>query len=94
MDLIDLHKLTIEELSQLQREVAEYFSLWFGGLPRTRALRTQEWVDQAKWRLEGQTAPCCECGDDYAMADLHFDGEIYCPKCRKPPADHSQLLKG
>jgi len=28
---------------------------------------------------------CCECGKLYPQVDLHEDGYIYCPECRKKP---------
>lgn len=80
--MIDLHKLTIEELSQLRKDIDSYFNTWFGFTSVNRAKRTAEWIEKAKWRLEGQVEPCCECGEDYPRFDLHFNDEIYCTKCR------------
>jgi len=81
--MVDLHKLTIEELVELRRQVDSYLSTWFGFSDNARQGRTPEWIEQARWRLEDQTATCCECGEEYPLFDLHFGDEIYCSKCRQ-----------
>lgn len=79
----DLHKLSLDELSDLRTAVNRYMETWWGFSRESRARQTPEWVAAAVWRLEGQTEPCCECGEDYLRADLHFGGHIFCPKCRE-----------
>lgn len=83
LDLLDLHKLTLEQLRDLRNRVDDYFSTWFGFTRESKAKQTPEWIEQARWRLAGKTEPCCECGNDYPTEDLHFHGEIYCQECRK-----------
>lgn len=61
----------------------EYQAKLFGFSAEARGKRTPEWVEKASKRYEGQTEPCCECGEDYPKADLIFRSEIYCPKCRE-----------
>lgn len=80
---IDLNKLTVEEVSKLKRKCEDHLETWFAFSTRGRENRTEEFIAATRWRLEGMTEPCCECGDRYPKADLHFYGEIYCAKCSK-----------
>lgn len=89
---IDLHKLTIVEIGRLRSDIEDYLAKWYGFSHDSRCLRTPEWIEKAKWRLEGQTEPCCECGEDYPTFDLHFDHEIYCEKCRKVADEENKAL--
>lgn len=80
---INLHELTIDQMVDLRKQIDNYISTWFGFSPRFKDLQTPEFIEQAKWRLEGQFEPCCDCGENYPRVDLHFGGEIYCPECRQ-----------
>lgn len=79
----DLARLTVDEVSALRRLCDRHLEVWFGFSNSGREGRTPEFEAATRWRLQGRTEPCCECGDDYPRADLHFHGEIYCPKCRR-----------
>lgn len=81
--MIDLTKLTVEEVSSLQARCKAHLEAWFGFSEAGKAARTDEFIAAVKWRLDGQTEPCCECGEPYPRADLWLDDHIYCPKCRK-----------
>lgn len=83
--MIDLHKLTINEIGDLRRQCEQYMETWFGFSREGKARQTPEWIAAAIWRLEGKTEPCCKCGEDYPAADLHFGGHVYCAKCREAP---------
>ncbi len=78
-----LHSLPIARVGDIRRAADEYISTWFGFSQPFADRRTPEWVEKAKWRLDGQAEPCCECGANYPRFDLHFHGEIYCPGCRE-----------
>lgn len=79
---INLHELSIDELGELRQRIDNYLSVWFGITAKAKAQRTPEWIEAARWRLEGQTEYCCECGESYPSVDFHLHDEIYCAKCR------------
>jgi hypothetical protein len=80
--MIDLNKLTVEQVGNLQRECQKHLETWFGFSKEGKERQTDEFKAATEWRLKGLMEPCCECGDPYPRADLHFHGEIYCQKCR------------
>lgn len=80
---VDLHAFSIEELGAMKRQIEEYIGMYFGFEKKLKAKRTEEWIEGASRRLEGEFVYCCECIEKYPKADLHFRDEIYCPKCRK-----------
>lgn len=82
------HSMSIDEIADMAHRLERYISKWHGFDRTARAERTPEWVEAASRRLDGKTAPCCECGDGYPLADLYFkDGpaSIYCAVCRTLP---------
>lgn len=83
MDLPDLNRLTVEEVSALRRACERHLETWFAFSPGGRAGRTAEFEAATRWRLDGHTVPCCECGADYPAADLCFGGHVFCPGCRE-----------
>lgn len=76
------HSRSIEELCEMRRLISEYISTWFCFDQKYKARRTPEWIEKAKWRLEGKTEPCCECGEQYPTNELHFEGHVFCKSCR------------
>lgn len=79
---VDLNKLTLVEVRELQRDCERHMQIWFGFSLEGRVGMTPEFEAATAWRLQGQTEPCCECGEDYPRADLHFHRQIYCESCR------------
>ena len=80
--MADLNKMTVNEIGELRRQCESHLEIWFAFSTSGKEGRTTEFEEATKWRLEGQTEPCCECGQDYPRADLHFRGDVYCPTCR------------
>ncbi len=79
---MNLNTLTVEEVGNLRRECEKHLEIWFAFSANGKAGRTPEFEAATAWRLHGQTEPCCECGESYPRADLHFHDHIYCEKCR------------
>jgi hypothetical protein len=82
------HSMSIDEVARVAHHLDRYISKWYGFCRTAKAERTPEWVEAASKRLEGKTAPCCECGDPYPLADLRFGegpASIYCVVCRAMP---------
>jgi hypothetical protein len=82
VELPDLNRLTVEEVAALRRACERHLETWFAFSPQGRAGRTPAFEAATRWRLDGKTEPCCNCGEPYPAADLHFGDEIYCPGCR------------
>lgn len=78
-----LHTLPIEDVIRLETAVRRYLGMWWGITnPHTRHPNA-EWVEKARWRVEGLSEPCCRCGEDYPRFDHQFLGHYYCEKCRQ-----------
>ena len=79
----DLNRLTIDQIAELERACRKHLETWFGFSRAGRDRQTAEFVEATKWRLEGKTEPCCECGEPYSTVDLHFGDHVFCPACRE-----------
>ncbi len=69
----------VEQLSRYAQEVVRLRELVDSLIQRTEAKPAPVTDDD----LAGKMEPCCECGENYPLADLILRGEIDCPKCRK-----------
>jgi hypothetical protein len=77
---IDLNKMSVKEIGELERQCREHLNTWFGFSRTSKEKQTPEFKEATKWRLEGLTAKCCECGKDYPLVDLHFEKQVFCPE--------------
>jgi hypothetical protein len=72
-----LHASTETSRNQWERAISEYRGKLTGF---TKPEPHEE--ERFRSHYQGQTEPCCECGEEYPRADLVIGGEIYCAKCR------------
>ena len=70
---------SLDDLSALRREIGDYTAKAHG----FQKPESPEELTQLRSRYAGETTPCCECGEDFPLADNMLDREILCAKCRR-----------
>lgn len=76
------HNLKPDDLRAFRAGCEDYAAKLFG----LKKPASEEERQRFRTEYDGQTEPCCECGEPYPRADLIIDGEIYCSKCREAEA--------
>lgn len=72
------HNLKPTDLESFRRGCESYQAKLFG----LKKPENEEERQRLRSHYLGLTEPCCDCGKDYNAADLHIDGQVFCPECR------------